>query len=86
MSCKWIFKIKYNANGFVARHKGYLMAKGFTQVEGLDFNETFSIVAWMESNEVVLAIGTVENLEVHQMVVKIVFLIGDLSKGYICNS
>jgi hypothetical protein len=40
----------------------------------------------MESNEVVLAIGTVENLEVHQMVVKIVFLIGDLSKGYICNS
>jgi hypothetical protein len=45
MSCKWIFKIKYNANGFVARHKGYLMAKGFTQVEGLDFNETFSIVA-----------------------------------------
>jgi len=49
MSCKWIIKIKYNANGFMARYKFHLVAKGFIQVEGIDFNETFSIIAQMES-------------------------------------
>ncbi len=41
VSCNWIFKIKYNVVGFVARHKVHLVAKGFTQVEGIDFNKTF---------------------------------------------
>jgi hypothetical protein len=45
MSCKWIFKIKYNAGGFVIRHKVRLVARGFTQVEDIDFNEIFSFVA-----------------------------------------
>jgi histone deacetylase 1/2 len=45
MSCKWIFKIKYNANGSMARHKVCLVANEFTQVEGIDFNETFSPIA-----------------------------------------
>jgi hypothetical protein len=43
MNCKWIIKIKYNANGFMARHTTHLVAKGFIQVEGIDFNETFSL-------------------------------------------
>jgi len=51
MSCKWIFKIKYNVDGFMAlwqaRHKAHLVARGFTQVEGIDFNETFSLIAQM---------------------------------------
>jgi hypothetical protein len=41
VSCKWIFKIKYNIGGFVARHKLCLVAMRFTQVEGINFNETF---------------------------------------------
>jgi len=41
---KWIFKIKYNVDDFVAKHKACLVAKGFTQVEGIDFNETISHV------------------------------------------
>jgi hypothetical protein len=45
MSCKWIFKIKYNAIGSMARHKVCLVANEFTQVEGIDFNETFSPIA-----------------------------------------
>jgi hypothetical protein len=45
MSCKWIFKIKYNANSSMAMHKGHLVVQGFTQIEGIEFNETFSHVA-----------------------------------------
>jgi hypothetical protein len=71
VNCKWIFKIKYNANGSVAKHKAHLVAKGFTQIEGIDFNETFSLIAWMESIQIVLVVITIEYLEVHQMDVKI---------------
>jgi hypothetical protein len=41
---KWIFKIKYNVDGFVARHKPCLVARGFTQVESINFNEIFSLL------------------------------------------
>jgi hypothetical protein len=57
----------------VAKHKAHLVAKGFTQVEGIDFNETFSLIASMESIQVVLAVITIEYLEVHQMDVKLPF-------------
>jgi hypothetical protein len=49
MSCIWIFKIKYNFNSFVTRHKIHLVAKGSTQVKDIEFNKIFSHVAGMES-------------------------------------
>jgi len=52
--------------------------KGITQVEGINFNETFFFVAQMESIQIVFVMTTIENLEVHQMDVKIVFLSGNL--------
>ncbi len=63
----------------MAMHKVCLVARGFTQVEGIDFNETFSLVVWMESIRDMLVVTTIENFEVHQMDVKIAFLNGDLS-------
>ncbi len=56
MNCKWIFKMKYNADGSVEKCKVHSMARGFTQVEGIDFNETFSHVAKMESIWIVLVV------------------------------
>jgi hypothetical protein len=44
----------------VARHKVHLVVKGFTQVEGIYFNETFSLVVWMESIQTMLIILTIE--------------------------
>ena len=40
IACKWVYKIKYKADGSIKRHKVYLVAKGYTQQEGLDFLET----------------------------------------------
>jgi hypothetical protein len=45
MIYKWIFKIKYNVNDFMVRHMAHLVARGFTQIEGINLNETFSLVA-----------------------------------------
>jgi hypothetical protein len=51
MNCKWIFKIKYNANGSMASHKVCFVAKEITQVEGIDFNETFPLYSqYLEYN------------------------------------
>jgi hypothetical protein len=44
VSRKWIFKIKYNVSGSMAKHKAHLVAKAFTQVEGIDFDETFPLL------------------------------------------
>ncbi len=70
-----------NVNGSMARHKVCLVARGFTQVEGINFNERFSHVVWMESIWVVLIVVVVtEDLKVHQMDVKNAFWNGGLSK------
>ncbi len=74
ISCKWIFNIKYNVDGFMSRHKVCLVANGITLVGNIDLNETFSFVTWMESICVVLTIITIEDFKVHQMDVKTTFL------------
>jgi hypothetical protein len=56
-----------------------LVVKGFTQVEGVDFNETFSFVVWMESIQNMLVVVNIKDFKVQcQMNVKIFFLNGDL--------
>jgi hypothetical protein len=46
---KWVFKNKQDENGVVTRNKARLVAQGFTQVEGLDFEETYALVARLEA-------------------------------------
>lgn len=73
---QWIYKIKYiNANCFVARHKTCLVAIGFSQLEGIDFNETFSFVP----NGINLGFSYLR-FDVHQIMnVKVSFLDGNFS-------
>lgn len=58
VGCKWVFKIKYNADGSIARCKARLVAQGFSQIEGVDYTETFAPVARYTSFRVVLTLST----------------------------
>ena len=77
---KWIFKNKLDEHGAVIRNKSRLVAQGYTQVEGIDFNETFAPVARLESIRILLAIASHLNFKLYQMDVKSAFLNGILQE------
>ena len=56
VQCKWIYKTKIVVDGTTTKYKAQLVAKGYSQVQGLDYNETFTPVARMDSIRLVLAI------------------------------
>ena len=63
--CKWVYRTKYASDGSVERHKAWLVSKRFSQVEGIDYNETFSPVAKMNSIRLVLSLVASHKWEVH---------------------
>jgi hypothetical protein len=71
---KWVYRTKYASDGSVERHKAQLVSKGFSQVEGIYYNETFSPIAKMNSIFLVLSLASSHKWEVHQMDVKSDFL------------
>ena len=75
---KWIFKNKQDENGIVVRNKARLVAQGFSQVEGIDFGETYAPVARLESIRILLAYAAHHNFKLQQMDVKSAFLNGPL--------
>ena len=77
---KWVFKRKVNANGEVERHKARLVAQGFSQKYGLDYEETFSPVVRFESIRSVIALGAQHKLQLHQMDMSTAFLNGELDE------
>ena len=77
---KWVLKIKRKANGSIDKYKARLVVKGYTQREGVDYKETFSLVLRFASISLILAMVTSLNLELHQMDVKTAFLNGELDE------
>ena len=79
--CKWIFKLKEGIKGMEKpRYKPRLVAKGFTQREGVDFNEIYSLVVKHTPIRVLLAFVNQYDLELEQMDVKTAFLHGNLEE------
>ena len=75
---KWIFKNKQDGNGVIIRNKARLVAQGYSQVEGLDFGETFAPIARLESIRILLVYATFNGFTLHQMDVKSTFHIDPL--------
>jgi len=64
---KWVFRNKQDEHGVVIRNKVRLVAKGFSQVEGLDFGETFAPIARLEAIRILLAYSSHHNIKLYQM-------------------
>ncbi|KAJ7959777.1 Retrotransposon protein, putative, Ty1-copia subclass [Quillaja saponaria] len=78
--CKWVYKTKKDSKGKIECFKARLVAKDFSQREGVDFSETFSHVSIKDSFRVIMALVAHFNLELHQMDVKTAFLNRDLAE------
>jgi hypothetical protein len=77
---KWVFRNKFNEDGQVTRNKARLVCKGYAQIEGIDFEETFAPVARMEAICFLLAYACSKNVKVYQMEIKSAFLNGELEE------
>ena len=80
INTKWIFENKTDEDGEIIQNKSQLMAQGYTQVEGVDFDESFASVARLESIHILMSITCTMNFKLYQMDVKSAFLNGYLNE------
>ncbi|GJV27947.1 retrovirus-related pol polyprotein from transposon TNT 1-94 [Tanacetum coccineum] len=77
---KWVYRNKLNENGVVTRNKGRLVAQGYNQQEGIDYDETYAPVARLESIRILLAYACALDFKLYQMDAKSAFLNGFINE------
>ncbi|GJW93512.1 putative ribonuclease H-like domain-containing protein [Tanacetum coccineum] len=83
---KWVYRNKKDDRGIVVRNKARLVAQGYTQEEGIDYDEVFALVARIEAIRLFLAYASFMNFIVYQMDVKSAFLYGTIEEEvYVCQ-
>nr|GEU50767.1 retrovirus-related Pol polyprotein from transposon TNT 1-94 [Tanacetum cinerariifolium] len=78
ITLKWIYKVKLDKLGCILKNRARLVARGYRQEEGIDFEESFASVARLEAIRIFLAFAAYQNMVVYQMDVKTAFLNGNL--------
>ena len=94
VGCKWVYKRKRGIDGNVETFKARLVVKGYTHKKGIDYGETFSLIAMLKSSRILLSIAAHYDYEIWKMDVKNAFLNGNLeekiymmqSKGFIAKN
>jgi len=77
---EWVYKANYKSNGSLEKYKARLVAKGFAQIEGYNFQETFTPIAKMTTIRMLLAMAAEEGWPVYQMDIKSDLLNGNLEE------
>ena len=75
-----VFKRKYDSGGNMKQHKARLVAQGFLQKRGVDYDETFCTVVRFESVRTVIALAAKHDLKLHQLDITTAFLNGELNE------
>ena len=78
IGCRWVFTVKVNPDGSIARLKARLVAKGYVQTYRVDYSDTLSPVAKLTSIWLFISLATTHGRDLHQLDIKNVFLHGDL--------
>jgi hypothetical protein len=80
IDCKWVFKVKHKAGGLIDRHKAHLVAKGFKQRLGIDYDDTFSHVVKPATIRLVLSLAVSQGWTLYQLDVQNAFIHGVLEE------
>lgn len=82
---KWIYKSKFNADGSLKKNKARLVVKGYAQIPGTDFSETFAPVARLDTVRLIISVAAHNGWPLAQLDVKSAFLNGDLIEDVYVN-
>jgi len=77
---KWVFRNKMDEHGLITRNKAILVAKGYNQEEGIDYDETYAPVARLEAVRLLIAFSCIKGFKLFQMDVKSAFLNGYINE------
>jgi hypothetical protein len=80
VTSKWVYKIKHAADGSIEKYKARFVARGFSQKEGIDYDEIFAPVARYTSIRIIISLAAVFGWKLHQMDVKTAFLNGEVEQ------
>ena len=79
---KWVYKTKFKLDGSIEKHKARIVAKGYSQKEGIDYTETFSPVARISTVRVIIALAAHFKWPLHRMEVKNAFMNGEIDEEF----
>jgi hypothetical protein len=80
VTSKWLFKIKHADDGSIEKYKERFVARGFSQKEGIDYDETFTPVRRYTSIRTIISLASVLGWKLHQMDVNTTFLNGQVEE------